>query len=164
MTDKPYRPNVGAALFNAAGLVYALVVYAIVAVACIFAAAAYGLPSPLVLVLRVIVLALPLIAVTIAVYLTKAVLKLETPPLDLIIPAIYVFAVYLLIGTFLSFAGPIINLILLILIAVALFRQARVVANLSTVNSVAFALLTLVLLVALPASLYMLMAPGNGPT
>lgn len=149
--------------FNAVGLVGALVVYGFVALASIFAGAVYGLPSPLQLIAKLLLMALPLVAVTIAVFATRAMLGLTADPLEMIIPAIYIFAVYVLIASAFSFIGPVLNPILLVLAGVVMFRQARVVANLSVTISVAFALLTVVLLVALPASLYMLMAPGNGP-
>jgi hypothetical protein len=146
------------------GLINALIVYGFVALACIFAGrAASGLPSPITLIVRLLILFLPLISLTAAVYLTRAILRFTAPPIALIVPAVYALAAYLIVGTVLNMVGPGFAPLLLVLVGVMLYCEARIAANLSLTNGVAFALLTLVLLVALPASLYMLAAPGAGP-
>jgi hypothetical protein len=147
-----------------AGLVNALEVYGFVALACIFAgqAASSGLPSPVTLIVRLLILSLPLVSLTASVYLTRAILRFTAPPMALIVPAIYALAAYLIAGTVLNLAGPAFPPLMLVLVGAMLYCEARIVANLSLTNGVAFALLTLVLLVALPASLYMLAAPGAG--
>jgi hypothetical protein len=153
-------------LFNVAGLAQAIVIFGFVALACIFAHAAgmgAAIPSPSVLIVQLIGLAMPLLALVLTVYISRAILRFDTPPLELIVPGIYLLAVYLIVGTLLDFGGPIFAVLVYLLVAYALFQQAKVCAKLSVANSIAYAFLALVLLVALPSSLYMLAGAGRAP-
>jgi hypothetical protein len=118
--------------------------------------AVLGIPSFGQFVLAFLLGAVPLLGLALATIWTYWLLRAKTPLLDFLIPEIYAFSVVLLIGTVGSLAGSEIKLLMLGALAYIVVRAAQVIGGFRLPVSIAFAVLTIVVLVALPRSLYML--------
>ncbi|KFC61297.1 hypothetical protein FF80_04088 [Devosia sp. LC5] len=150
--------------FTAPGLVTAILIYfffAFLAVA--FASMNIGMPGLPGIASALIVQGLSLAALALAIQGTKAALKSAQPMLDLMVPGTYVLVFYLLAGAILSLIGGPVLLLLWIALGYLLYRLARVATTWSLGISLAFAVLTVLLLVGMPVTLYMLSNPATPP-
>ncbi len=120
-----------------------------------------GLPGLYDVYISVAVNALPLLGIGFAILLTIAALRLELTITALAVPAVYAMTFALLIQLPLSLLteGQFSNAILGLL-AYLFYREGRDVGKMSIGVSIAFAALSIVMLVALPAALYMLLVPA----
>jgi hypothetical protein len=146
-----------------AGLLVALAGYfAIVVTAILVQGIIIGVPGAVELIAGVAVNALPLLGVVIALFVTRQFLKVTVPILDMLVPAVHAVTMLLVAGFALSLLGGTFAIALLILLAYLLYRGGREILGLGFASALSYAGLSIVMLVALPASLYMLMAPGPG--
>ncbi|MDP1732366.1 MAG: hypothetical protein Q8L54_14570 [Devosia sp.] len=100
--------------------------------------------------------ALPLAGVALVVLATVRLLRVQVPVTALMVPAVYALAFLLLIGLPLSlFFGNLFANALMGILGYMLYRAARDIAKLGIGTSIAFAVLAIAVLVALPIGIYM---------
>lgn len=146
-------------LFVALGLYLAVVVLAI-----LLQGLVSGTPSVSDLILGIAVNGLPLLGVSLALAVTMLLLRLKVPALSMLVPAIHALTLVLIVGFGLAFAGASLATALLGLLGYLLYRGGREILGLNIALAIAYAAFSIVLLVALPMTLYILMAPGGaGP-
>jgi hypothetical protein len=108
-----------------------------------------------------VVNALPLVAVALVIWATLRVLRLSVPTNALLVPATYALAFILAIGMPLSlFFGNVFANAMMGALGYMLYRAARDIARLGIGVSIAFAVLAIAVLVALPIGLYMVTTPA----
>ena len=144
-------------LFAALGGYFAIVVVAIL-VQGIFA----GVPSIVDLAVGIAVNGLPLVGTTVALWVTILTLRLKTPIIEMLVPVVHALTFVLIAGVILAFTGGPLATALLGMLGYMLYRAGREILGLNIALAIAYAALSIVMLVALPMSLYMLMAPGQG--
>lgn len=111
--------------------------------------------------------ALPLLAIFLIVFLTVQVLKPAAGLVGMLVPATYALVLLLAIGLPISlFFGSTFAAAMQGILGYMLYRLARDIGKFSIGISIGFAVLSIVLLVAIPMGLYMLFVPdiGNIPT
>jgi hypothetical protein len=151
--------------FSAAGLATALIIYFFFAFLSIaFGAIGTGMPGAAGVVTNLLVQGLYVVALVIAVYASRKVLDAEAPAIEFITPGIYALVFYLIAGTIVAAVG--IELIALVLIGLGflLYRLGRMAGGWPMGVSAAFGIFTVVLLVGLPLTLYMLSNPAGSPS
>jgi hypothetical protein len=155
----------GADRFNTTqrGLVNALGVYLVLVLFSIAVqAVSFGSPGIGQVLLGVFVNALPVLGVALVVWATVSLLAPAVSVYGLLVPAIYALAFILAIGLPLSlFGGNLFSNAMLGALGYMFYRLARYMARLSIGISIAFAVLSIVVLVALPIGLYMVTMPAN---
>lgn len=123
--------------------------------------AAGGFPGFGQIALAILVNALPLVAIALVIWATVHVLRPDATVGALLVPAVYALAFILLIGLPLSlFFGNIFANAMMGVLAYMLYRLARDVGKLRVGVAVAFAILGIGALVALPIGLYMVTMPA----
>lgn len=90
-------------------------------------------------------------------------LRRQGNPYELLVPGIYLLGGMLALGVALSYFDAQVGTAILGVTAFLLFRTARTIGGFGIGSALAYAVLTALVLVALPFSLYMLIAPGPGP-
>lgn len=146
--------------FTPAGLVTALVLFYLFAfLAVVLTSLEMGVPTLQGFFDIMVIQSLWLVALVLGVFGTRFALRDTGPLLPILVPAIYALVFYLIIGTLVSFAFGFALPLLWLALAWMLFRLGRLAAGWSLGVSAAFAVLTVVLLVGIPISLYMLTAP-----
>lgn len=150
---------------SAAGLTTALVLFLFFALLSIaLATADVGIPSFFGLVIALLVQSLSILALFIGIHVTKRMMPGDVRVIDLLVPGIYALIAYLIVGTVLSLiAGPVLILLWLGL-AFLLFQLGWRAGGWNIGVSAAFAALTMVLLVGMPVTLYMVLGPVAAPT
>ncbi|KKB76657.1 hypothetical protein VW35_18020 [Devosia soli] len=150
---------------SSAGLTTALVLFLFFALLSIaLASANVGMPSLFGLVIAVLVQSLSILALLAAIFATRRAVPTSASLFEMLVPGIYALIAYLILGTILSLiAGPVL-VALWIGLAVLLFFLGRRAAEWNIGVSAAFSVLTMVLLVGLPVTLYMLLGPVAAPT
>lgn len=145
------------------GLLVALAGYfVIVVIAILIQGITTGIPGVMEVVTGVLINALPVLGVLIALVVTRQTLRLTVPLLDMLVPAIQALTLLLIAGFALSLFGGALGAVLFGLLGYLLFRGGREILGLGFALALSYAGLSIVLLVALPASIYMLLAPGPG--
>jgi hypothetical protein len=158
------RPD-AASRFNATrrGFITMLGVYFVLVILTrtIQVAAVFGTaPSLADLLVTVAFNALPLLAVFIVIVLTVMVLRPPVGPLALMVPAGYALCLVLAIGLPLSlFAGNSLSAAIQGILGYMLYRLGRDTGKFGIGVSIGFAVLSVLLLVAIPIGLYMLSVP-----
>ena len=143
--------------FTALGIYFTLVMIAIL-VQGIFS----GIPSIPDLAFGIVINGLPLAGALLAAWGTILSLQLKVPMLEAMVPITYAMIFLLIAGIAISAISGGLAPILLGILAYLLYRAAREILGVSVVFALAYAGLSIVLLVALPMSLYMLFAPAAG--
>lgn len=142
---------------NAPGLATALALYYVFAfLAVMLASFQVGVPTLGGFLDIMVVQSLWLLALLIGVFVTRNFLKAEGSSFGLLVPGIYALIVYLVLGSLVSLTFGLLLPLLWIGLVWMLYRLGRVAAGWTIGVSAAFALLSVVLLVGLPMSLYML--------
>lgn len=142
------------------GLVTALAIFAITAFLSIaFAAAGIGVPALPGFIAAMLVQALACLALVLGVIITRQAVPSQAPLISILVPGIYALVAYLVLGTLLSLIGGPLLIVLWLALAYLLYRLARVAAGWTFGVSLAFATLTLALLVGMPLTLYTLTGP-----
>lgn len=151
--------------YTRSGFVVAMVLYFALVLLTIFVRglAAGALPGYAEVFPTMIANALPLGVLGIAIFLTVAVLGLKIPVFALLVPSTYALAILLVVSLPLIFIPFDFAPALLGMLGFTLYREARVIAQLNIALSIAFAAFCILALVMLQLSLYMLLAPGDGP-
>jgi hypothetical protein len=114
------------------------------------------------LALSIVANSLPLAGVVLAIVVTVLFLRIKVPMIEMVVPAVHALTLLLLAGFVLAIVGGILAPVLLALLGYMFYRGGREILGLSIAFALAYAALSIVLLVALPMSLYMLGAPGPG--
>lgn len=126
----------------------------------LFQSLVIGVPNILELLASLGIHALPLLGMVASILVTIAALRIRRPAIDMLVPGVHAMTFLLILGLLVSLLIPGIATLLLGLMGYMLFRAGRNVLGLGLGPALAFAALTIVLLVALPTGLYMLMGPG----
>lgn len=146
------------------GLATALLVFLLVAFLSVaFASMGVGMPSLLGIVSALVVQGLSVFSLWLAVHLTRRFLGAQVPLTTVLVPGIYALVGYVVAGTLLSLIGGPALLVVWLALGYLLYRLARTAAGWTRGVSVAFAVLTVALLVGMPVSLYMLLNPAASP-
>lgn len=146
---------------SAAGMATALFVFAFMAFLAVAAVStSIGMPGGTGVVLAMVVLALPVISLVATLMSTRRFLGSDTPILPILVPGVYAMTAFLVVEGLLAMIGGPIVMLSWFAVAYLLFRLARVAAEWSVGVSVGFAVLTVVLLVAMRMALYMV---SNAP-
>lgn len=149
---------------SGAGAATAFVIFVVFAfVSVILASLSVGMPTLSGFIAVMLVQGLGIVALALGLYFTRLMVPTTTPFLDSFVPGIYALVLYLILGTILSLIGGPALVVLWAVLAALLFRLGRVTALWSIGVAIGFALLTLVLLVGMPLTLYMLTGPTVGP-
>lgn len=145
------------------GLLVALAGYfGIVILAILIQGALSGTADFARLALSIVANSLPLAGVVLAIVATVLLLQIKVPMIEMVVPAVHALTLLLLAGFVLTIVGGILAPVLLALLGYMFYRGGREILGLSIAFALAYAALSIVLLVALPMSLYMLGAPGPG--
>ncbi|WEJ32651.1 hypothetical protein [Devosia sp. SD17-2] len=147
-----------------AGLATALVIFVFFALVSI-AIAAIGINAPTLpgLAAGLVVQCLSILALLIGALVTRRAVPVEQPLLALLVPGLYGLVCYLVLGTVFSMFGGAVLLVLWLGLGYLFYRLARMAAQWSLEVSIAFAVLTMALLVGMPMTLYMLTGPVAAP-
>lgn len=103
--------------------------------------------------------ALPVVALVLAAWITRRIVPTTAPLLDLAVPGVYALTAYLVLGWALSVLGGPVLLLLWAGVVALFYRLARLATGWGRGIAAAFAVLTVLLLVALSLALYMLSGP-----
>lgn len=142
---------------TSAGLGTALAIFAFIAfLAVAFTSLSIGMPHVIGVLAAMIVLALPIVALLIALYGTRALARLKGPVLPILVPATYAAAAFLLVEGLLATVGGPIVMLSWIAFGYLLFRLAHVAARWNLGIAGGFAVLTVLMLVVIRVALYML--------
>lgn len=146
---------------TAPGLVTALIVFMLATfLGVAIASFTVGLPSLFGIAAAMLALALPLVSLILVLHGTRMALGSTGPVRNMMVPAVYALAVFVLVeGVLAMVAGPLVMLAWLGL-AWLLYRLARTASGWNVAISGGFAVLTVVLLVAMRLGLYMLSSTG----
>ena len=147
---------------TSAGLVTALVLFYVFAfLAVVLASFEVGVPTLVGFLDIMVVQSLWLVALLAGLYATRFAVRSSGSPLPVLVPGIYALIAYLVLGSLVSLIlGPALPLLWVGLVYL-LFRLGRMAGGWTTGVSAAFAFLSVVLLVGLPMSLYMLSNVSN---
>ncbi|WIY53336.1 hypothetical protein O9Z70_02020 [Devosia sp. YIM 151766] len=142
---------------TAPGLAMALVLFYVFAfLAVLLASFEVGVPTLGGFVEIMLIQSLWLIALLIGIFGARFVMRGGNALLPVLIPGIYAMIAYLILGSLLSLILGILLPLLWAALAFLLYRLGRVAADWNPAGSATFALLTVVLLVGMPMTLYML--------
>lgn len=142
---------------SAAGLATALFIFAFVAfLAVAVASMDIGMPNIIGVLIAMFVLALPVTALVVTLLGTRIALKGSEPVLPVLVPGVYALTAFLLAEGLLAMIGGPVVMLAWIGQGYLLYRLARMATSWSVGVAAAFAVLSVVLLVALRLGLYML--------
>jgi len=146
--------------FTVAGLITALVLFYLFAfLAVVLTSLEMGVPTPQGLFDIMLIQSLWLLALVVGIYGTRLALRETVPILPLLVPGIYALIYYLILGTLISLILGMLLPLLWVGLGWLLFCLGRRAGNWTLGVAAAFAVLTVVLLVGTPLTLYMLTAP-----
>jgi len=147
------------------GLVTALVIFVFFALLSVaIASANVGMPSLEGALAALFVQSLSILALLAGVLLTRRAVPSEAPLLRLLVPGLYALIAYLIAGTLVSLVAGVLLMALWACLAFLFFCLGRRAGNWTRGVSAGFAVLTMVLLVGMPVTLYMLLGPVAAPT
>lgn len=142
---------------STAGLATALFIFAFVAfLAVAVTSMSIGMPSIIGVLAAMFVLALPVTAFVVSLLGTRLMLKSDAPMLPVLVPGTYALTAFLLAEGMLAMIGGPVVMLAWLGQAYLLYRLARVATTWNVGIAAAFAVLSVVLLVALRLGLYML--------
>ncbi len=148
---------------NPAGMVTALIILLLVALAVTLVGTIGASMSELALVLAVLVELCGVAGLVLATLAIRLESRSQVPALTVIVPGIYALVPYVVVRTALAiFVAPLVVLALVGL-AFLLYRLGRVAGQWSASAAAAFVVLSIALLVTLPTTLYMLANPPVSP-
>jgi hypothetical protein len=146
------------------GLVTALIVFVFAAfLAVAVASMSIGMPSLGGVLTAMFVLALPVTSLVVTLLGTRLMLKSAEPVHDMLVPGIYATTAFLIIEGLLAMIGGPVVLLSWLGLAYLLFALARAATAWTIGVSAGFAVLTVVLLVAMRVALYMLSTQAGSP-
>ena len=140
-----------------AGLLLALAVYfGLMLILLVIRTGGLIVSDPIAMAASVVLNALPVAALGLAVLLTGLVLRWPAPATHLLVPGTYAVGMIMVLNVLLSLFPAYLANTGTAILGVLLFQLARVAWNLKVTTALAFAVLTVVLLVGMPLALYML--------
>jgi hypothetical protein len=146
------------------GLVTALAVFAFVAfLAVAVASMSIGMPSFGGVLTAMFVLALPVTSLVVSLLGTRMLLKSMHPVNDVLVPGIYAVTAFLIAEGLLAMIGGPVVLLSWLALGYLLFALARAATGWTVGVSAGFAVLSVVLLVAMRMALYMLSMQAGSP-
>ena len=146
---------------TAPGLTTALVIFIFATfLAVAVASMSIGMPGILGLVAAMFALALPLVALVLVFMGTKKAMNSADPVLDVLVPATYALTAFLLVEGLLAMVGGPLVMLAWFGLAYLLYRLARAATRWNVAISAGFAVLTVLLLVAMRLALYMVSSAG----
>ena len=122
-----------------------------------------GMPSIFGVVAAMFALALPLTSLIVVLIGTRMTLKSDEPMLDVLVPATYALTAFLVAEGLLAMVGGPVVMMAWLGLAYCLYRLARAATTWNVAISAGFAVLTVMLLVAMRLALYML-STASSPT
>lgn len=147
-------------VLTAAGLATAVVLFVLFAALSIaFASIGVNLPTLEGMLAGLLVQCLSILALVLAVLGTRRAVPGDGSVLLLLVPGLYALVFYLVLGTILSLVGGFALLVLWAALGFLFYRLGRMAGQWSHGVAIAFALLTMALLVGMPMTLYMLTGP-----
>lgn len=150
---------------SAAGLTTALVLFLFFALLSIaLASADVGMPSIFGLIIAVLVQSLSIAALLGGIFATRKMVPGAAPVMPILVPGIYALIAYLVAGTLLSFIGGPALIVLWAGLLFLLYCLGRRAGGWNMGVAAAFAVLTMVLLVGIPVTLYMVLGPMAAPS
>lgn len=149
---------------TAPGLATALIIFAFVAfLAIALASTAVGMPDLFGVIDALLVHGIWVTALFVTIRVTALIVKTAPPTLDLLLPGIYLLIGYLLAGSVINLIFPPAVMAMTIALAFPLYRLARMGSPWTVGVSVSFAAATILLLEAVPRTLYMLSTQAGSP-
>ena len=141
---------------SAAGLATALFIFAFMAfLAVAIASMSVGMPGGFGVLASMVVLAVPVVAFVLSLLTTRSFLKDPVAMLPALVPGVYALTAFLLLEGLLAMIGGPIVMLAWLGTGYLMFRLARVALDWNIGVSTGFAVLTVVLLVAIRLALYM---------
>jgi hypothetical protein len=151
--------------FSYGALAKALVIFFLFAfLAIAMGSVQVGMPSLNGLVTNLLVQAMGLLALLLGVVVTRLAVKSDVPMLRVLVPGIYGMMLYLIAGSILAAVSTETVPLVLLGLVFMLYSLGRAAGLWSIGVSIAFAVLTIVLLVGMPLTLYMLTYSSGSPT
>lgn len=148
---------------TASGLVTALIIFIFTTfLAVATTSVSIGMPSLIGVVAAMFVLALPLTSLVVVLVGTRIALRSTEPALEAMVPATYALTAFLLAEGLLAMVGGPVVMLAWLGLAVMLYQLARSATAWTPAISAGFAVLTVVLLVAMRLALYMLSTTAAG--
>jgi len=148
-----------------AGLMTALALFVFIALILIaLVTLDTGLPGLIEIANGVFGQALSILALVLGIFFTRRMVPGEARFLDLLVPGLYAMIFYLLAGTVLSLVSGPALMLLWVVLGCLLYCLGRRAGGWTRGVAAAFAVLTVVLLVGMPVTLYMLVGPVAAPT
>jgi hypothetical protein len=146
------------------GLLHAFGVYfGLVVIVLAIQSGLWSVADPLVLLIGLLFFSLPVVGFGLSVLLTASVLRWQVPMVAALVPGVYALGLLLISQVLLSLISPSLVILAYIALAFLMFRAGRVVAQMGVASSIAFAVLTIALLVLPAQTLYMLAVAQSGP-
>ncbi|HEV7346361.1 MAG TPA: hypothetical protein VGN60_12100 [Devosia sp.] len=144
------------------GLTTAVVIFIFATfVAVAIASMSVGLPSVFGLVAAMFALALPLTSLVVVLLATRMAINSTDPTLDVMVPGTYALVAFLFVEGALAVLGGPVVMLAWIGLGYMLYRLARAATSWTAGISAGFAVLTVLLLVAMRMALYMISSAGN---
>lgn len=151
---------------SAAGLATALAIFVfVIFLAVVIVAIGTDIPGLFALLAGMFALALPLTAMALVLLGTRIALGVGGPSYDMMVPGIYAMTGFIIIeGLLASLIGGPIVVVSWLALGYLLYRLARAAMGWHVGLSIGFAVLTVLLLVAMRQALYMLSSIAGSPT
>jgi len=151
---------------SAPGLATALAVFIFVAfLAVVIVAIGTDIPGLFAILASIFALSLPLVSMVLVLAGTRMALGVAGPAYDVLVPGTYALMVFVIVeGVLASLIGGPIVMVSWLVLAYLLYRLARAATGWHAGLSAGFAVLTVLLLVAMRQALYMLSSIAGSPT
>jgi hypothetical protein len=149
---------------TSAGLGAALAIFAFIAFLTVaLASMSIGMPQIVGVVIAMLVLALPLVALVIALYATRALARIDGPVLPILVPGAYTAAAFLVVEGVVAIIGGPVVMLTWAAFGYLLYKLARIAAGWNLGIAAGFAVLTVLMLVVTRIALYMLTNTVGSP-
>lgn len=146
------------------GMVTALVVLAFVAfLAVMVTSIGIGMPAASGVIAAIVVLALPVISLLVTFLATRLAMASTVSSYEVMVPGTYALTAFVVLEGILALTGGPLVMLSWLVMAFLIYRLARAATGWNMGVSAGFAVLTVVLLVAVRLALYMLSTPAVSP-
>ena len=151
---------------TAAGLATALVLFIFITfLAVVMVAIGTDIPGLFAIIAGMVALSLPLIAMAMVLAGTRMAMGVAAPTYDMLVPGTYALMAFIVVeGVLASLIGGPVVLLSWLVLGYLLYRLARAAADWPVAIATGFAVLTVLLLVAMRQALYMLSSTAVLPT
>ena len=151
---------------TAAGLATALVLFIFITfLAVVMVAIGTDIPGLFAIIAGMVALSLPLIAMAMVLAGTRMAMAVAPPTYDMLVPGTYALMAFIVVeGVLASLIGGPVVLLSWLVLGYLLYRLARAAADWPVAIATGFAVLTVLLLVAMRQALYMLSSIAGSPT